>query len=76
MNSLINNRPAAIFSVLVAAALVLAYCAPAQPAQPPPIPSEPYQIPRQGFLAEPQPPSPGIPMGTTQGQYDIYYGVV
>jgi peptide/nickel transport system permease protein len=43
---------------------------------PPAIPSEPYQIPRNGFLAEPQPPSAADPLGTTQGQYDIYYGIV
>lgn len=43
---------------------------------PPPIPSEPYQIPRDGFLAEPQPPGPSEPLGTTQGQYDLFYGVV
>jgi len=43
---------------------------------PPPVPSQPFQIPRDGFQAEPQPPSPAHPFGTTQGQYDIYYGVI
>jgi peptide/nickel transport system permease protein len=43
---------------------------------PPAIPSEPYQIPRKGFRAEPQPPNPAEPFGTTQGQYDLFYGVV
>jgi peptide/nickel transport system permease protein len=43
---------------------------------PPPIPSQPFQIPRSGFQAQPMPPSPQHPFGTTQGQYDIYYGVV
>jgi peptide/nickel transport system permease protein len=43
---------------------------------PPPIPSQPFQIPRDGFQAEPVPPSAKHPFGTTQGQYDIYYGVV
>ena len=43
---------------------------------PPPIPSEPYQIPRDGFEAQPHAPSVQHPFGTTQGQYDIYYGVV
>ncbi len=43
---------------------------------PPAIPSEPYLIPRDGFISDPQPPSPAHPLGTTQGQYDIWYGIV
>ena len=36
----------------------------------------PYQMPRTGFWQRPQAPSPGHPLGTTQSQYDIYYGMV
>ncbi|CAN7571437.1 ABC transporter permease [Aminobacter sp. LjRoot7] len=36
----------------------------------------PYDTPRAGFLATPQPPSPEAIFGTTQGQYDIFYGIV
>ncbi|NLS78249.1 MAG: ABC transporter permease [Chloroflexi bacterium] len=36
----------------------------------------PYRIPRDGFSAPPEPPSEEHPFGTTEGQYDIYYGVV
>jgi len=43
---------------------------------PPAIPSEPFQIPRDGYQAEPRPPSARHLLGTTQGQYDIYYGIV
>lgn len=43
---------------------------------PPLVSSEPFQIPRAGFQAEPQPPSAAHPFGTTQGQYDLYYGVI
>jgi peptide/nickel transport system permease protein len=43
---------------------------------PPAIPSEPFQIPRDGFEAQPHPPSAQHIFGTTQGQYDIFYGVV
>ena len=43
---------------------------------PPPIPSAPYQIPRDGFEAQPHAPDQAHPFGTTQGQYDIFYGVV
>jgi peptide/nickel transport system permease protein len=43
---------------------------------PPQIPSQPYLIPRNGFEATPHSPGPGEPLGTTEGQYDLYYGVV
>jgi len=37
---------------------------------------DPYVIPRSGYYPEPQPPSPEHPFGTTEGQYDLYYGVI
>jgi peptide/nickel transport system permease protein len=37
---------------------------------------DPYQIPRDGYRAEPEPPSANHIWGTTEGQYDIFYGVV
>src|SRR2546427_10636227 len=37
---------------------------------------DPYLIPHEGFLPDPQPPRQGHPFGTTGRQYDIYYGVV
>jgi peptide/nickel transport system permease protein len=43
---------------------------------PPVRPEEPYRIPRDGYLAEPKPPSEEHIFGTTEGQYDIYYGVI
>ena len=36
----------------------------------------PYMIPRDGYSMQPQPPSEEHPFGTTQGQYDIFYGVI
>ncbi len=36
----------------------------------------PYEIPRSGFSLTPHAPSREHPFGTTQGQYDIYYGVI
>lgn len=38
--------------------------------------TNPYMMPRAGFAAQPTAPSPDHPMGTTQGQYDIFYGVI
>lgn len=43
---------------------------------PPKWPHEPYRIPRYGYRAEPQPPTPARPFGTAEGQFDIYYGVI
>jgi peptide/nickel transport system permease protein len=74
LRSLIHNPISVIGVLLVAFFAVVALFAPIL--APPKIPSQPYLIPRNGFLAEPQPPSSQDPMGTTQGQYDIYYGVV
>jgi len=36
----------------------------------------PYQMPRDGFWQRPQDPSSEHLLGTTQGQYDIFYGLV
>ncbi len=43
---------------------------------PPPDPAQPYEMPHDGFWPEPRPPNAAHPFGTTEGQYDIYYGVV
>ena len=37
---------------------------------------DPYIIPRDGFSTTPEPPSEEHLFGTTEGQYDIYYGVI
>ena len=37
---------------------------------------DPYMIPRDGYSAMPRPPSEEHIFGTTQGQYDIFYGVI
>lgn len=37
---------------------------------------DPYIIPRDNFSSTPRPPSAIHPFGTTEGQYDIYYGVI
>jgi peptide/nickel transport system permease protein len=45
-------------------------------APPPENSRDPYMIPRDGFGAEPRAPSDEHILGTTEGQYDIYYGVI
>ena len=60
--------------VLVLLFVLIAVLAPVL--APPERPKEPYRIPRDGYLAEPRPPSAEHIFGTTEGQYDIYYGVI
>lgn len=36
----------------------------------------PYMIPKDGFAMEPKGPTEKHPFGTTEGQYDVWYGVV
>jgi peptide/nickel transport system permease protein len=71
---LLFNPLSLIGMILVAFFIVVAVAAPYL--APPQWPDQPYRIPRDGFLAQPQPPSPEHPFGTTEGQYDVYYGVV
>ncbi len=42
----------------------------------PEYPDTPYQMPQSGWSSIPQPPSWQNPFGTSEGQYDIYYGIV
>jgi peptide/nickel transport system permease protein len=44
--------------------------------QPPPNPSDPYQIPHEGWKMTPSPPSAKNPLGTMPSQYDILYGII
>ncbi len=37
---------------------------------------DPYQIPRYGYSPTPKPPSSEHPFGLTEGQYDIFYGLI
>lgn len=39
-------------------------------------PHNPYQLPQSSYEVAPQPPSPQHIFGTTEQQYDLYYGVV
>ncbi len=39
-------------------------------------PCRPYKIPQDGRWADPSPPSPKHPLGTTPYQYDILYGLI
>ena len=74
LRSLLKNPVSILGAVLVILFALIALFAPL--IAPASIPSQPYQIPRDGFMAEPQAPTSAEPFGTTQGQYNIFYGVV
>lgn len=71
---LIKNPLGLTGLVLIVFFLVIAVIAPML--APPKWAGEPYRIPRDGYKAEPQPPSEKHLFGTAEGQYDIYYGII
>jgi peptide/nickel transport system permease protein len=74
ITALLKNPVSILGTILVILFALVALFAPL--IAPASISSQPYQIPRDGFMAEPQPPASEEPFGTTQGQYNIFYGVV
>ena len=74
VRTLLHNPVSITGTVIVLGFILIAILAPVL--APPPIPSEPFAIPRDGFQAEPHPPDARHLFGTTQGQYDIFYGII
>jgi peptide/nickel transport system permease protein len=74
LQRLLKNPVSLTGIILVIGFVLIAVLAPVL--APPERPEEPYRIPRDGYLAEPRPPSEEHIFGTTEGQYDIYYGVI
>jgi peptide/nickel transport system permease protein len=74
----IAKNPLSLAGVIIIAIFVIvAIFAPLiAPTPPGPYHSNPYMIPRSGYFAQPQAPSAAHPFGTTEGQYDIFYGVI
>jgi peptide/nickel transport system permease protein len=72
---LLKNPTSLAGIVILASFIVIAIAAPLL-APPPPNSRDPYMIPRDGFGVVPQPPDDVHVFGTTEGQYDIYYGVI
>jgi len=72
---LLRNPTSLVGIILLTAFVIIGIAAPWLA----PIPErsrDPYMIPRDGFSTTPNPPSEEHPFGTTEGQYDIYYGVI
>ena len=72
---LVKNPLSLIGVVLIGIFIIIAIFAPLI-APTPAGHHDPYMIPRDGYWAEPKPPSAEHILGTTQGQYDIFYGVI
>jgi peptide/nickel transport system permease protein len=75
LKRLLKNPTSLTGIVLLLAYVMVAIAAP-QLAPPPENARDPYMIPRDGFSTAPRPPNDEHIMGTTEGQYDIYYGVI
>jgi peptide/nickel transport system permease protein len=75
LKKLLKNPTSLTGIILLVAFVVMAIGAPWF-APPPANSRDSYMIPRDGFSTEPQPPSDAHRLGTTEGQYDIYYGVI
>ena len=95
LTGLLRTPASVVGFILIALFVIVALAAPVIA---PPVTSDPYRIPRDGFGAEPKPMgaewkknAPDVPfwytpltgktewvhlLGTAQGQYDIFYGLV
>jgi peptide/nickel transport system permease protein len=75
LRRLLTNPTSLAGILLLLAFAIIAIVAP-WIATPPENARDPYMIPRDGFSTEPKSPDEKHIFGTTEGQYDIYYGVV
>jgi peptide/nickel transport system permease protein len=75
IKKLLSNPTSLVGILLLLGYIIMAIAAP-WIAPPPENARDPYMIPRDGFSSTPQDPSPEHRFGTTEGQYDIFYGVV
>lgn len=74
LRHLLSTPSALLGIILVLGFAILAILAPVL--APPVYPQNPYMMPRASYAHEPLPPGPGHPLGTTTGQYDMYYGIL
>ena len=72
--SRIKKSPLSIIGIAII--LFFVVVAAMAPILAPPVYHDPYLIPRDGYGSIPKPPSEKHIFGTTEGQYDIFYGVV
>ena len=72
----LRRNPLSIIGIMLILAFILTAVLAPVIAPPPEGHRNAYQIPRSGFSPTPTPPSSEHPFGTTEGQYDILYGVI
>ena len=75
VKQLLKNPTAVVGLILMLGFVIIAIGAPVFA----PVPEnsrDPYMIPRDGFRSEPNAPSEEHILGTTEGQYDIFYGII
>ncbi len=72
----LRKNPLSIIGItIILIFIVIAILAPVL-APPPEGNIDSYQIPRYGYSPTPKPPSSEHPFGLTEGQYDIFYGLI
>lgn len=74
LHRIFRNPSAIIGFALLGFFVVIAILAPVL--APPKNPHNPYMVPHKGYAIEPKPPSREHLLGTTSGQYDIFYSLV
>ena len=74
LKRMVKNPISLIGLILLVMFILIAVLAPL--IAPPQNSDNAYMIPRRGWTLEPTPPSLQYPFGLTQGQYDIFYGIV
>lgn len=75
IKKLFKNTTAVVGMILLLGFIIIAIWAPVI-APPKENARDVYMIPHDGFRVEPSPPSEEHIFGTTEGQYDIFYGVI
>jgi peptide/nickel transport system permease protein len=70
------KNPTSLAGILLLFAFVVVAAVAPWLAPPPENARDAYMIPRDGFSSTPQGPSDEHLLGTTEGQYDIFYGVI
>ena len=60
-------------TIIVCGFIIVAMAAPVIA---PPETDDPYQLPQDGYVGNPEPPSPGHLLGLLQDRYDVFYGII
>jgi peptide/nickel transport system permease protein len=76
VRQLLKNPLSLLGIIIIFIFIIIAIFAPLIAPTPERYVDRPYMIPRDGYRAAPEPPDEEHIFGTTQGQYDIFYGVI